>query len=74
MNIAECELSVLAGQCLGRRMEDRPLLEREVTTWEGKRNGREVRVDRQFTTADARIKLKRLYPMLVPTKSTQSGH
>jgi len=74
LNIAECELSVLAGQCLGRRMEDRLLLEREVAAWEGKRNSREVRVDWQFTTADARIKLKRLYPVLVPAKSTEPSH
>jgi hypothetical protein len=64
MNIAECELSVLGRQCLDRRIEDRKLLEQEVAAWEVKRNGKQVHVDWQFTTADARIKLKRLYPAL----------
>jgi hypothetical protein len=70
MDIAECALLMLGRQCLGRRIEDRLLLEREVAAWEGQRNGREVRVDWQFTTSDARIKLTRLYPVLVPAKST----
>jgi hypothetical protein len=74
LNIAECELSVLGRQCLGQRIEDRPLLEREVAAWEGKRNNQAARVDWQFTTADARIKLKRLYPVLVPVKSTEPDH
>ena len=74
LNIAECELSVLGRQCLGRRIDDRLLLEREVAAWEEQRNGQAVRVDWQFTTADARIKLKRLYPVLVPTKSTEPDH
>lgn len=64
LNMAECELSVLSRQCLDRRMESRSLLEQEVRVWEEDRNQKEVRVDWQFTTADARIKLQRLYPVL----------
>ena len=74
LNIAECELSVLGRQCLSRRLDDQILLEREVAAWEKKRNGQEVRVDWQFTTSAARIKLKRLYPVLAPTKSTKPDH
>jgi DDE superfamily endonuclease len=66
LNMAECELSVLSRQCLDRRIEDAALLKREVQHWESARNATKVRVDWQFTTADARIKLKRLYPVLVP--------
>lgn len=66
LNMAECELSVLTRQCLDRRIEDSTLLKREVQCWESARNATEVRVDWQFTTTDARIKLRRLYPVLVP--------
>jgi hypothetical protein len=62
LNMAEIELSVLARQCLDRRIETREELEREVTAWEEDRNERMVEVQWQFTTADARIKLRRLYP------------
>jgi len=62
LNMAEIELSVLARQCLGERMEDKPTLVREVAAWEADRNQRKVGIDWRFTTADARIKLKRLYP------------
>ena len=62
LNIAEIELSVLARQCLGERMEDKPTLARAVAAWEAKRNQGQRRVDWQFSTADARVKLKRLYP------------
>ncbi len=64
LNIAECELSVLARQCLSRRLPDKVALIREVAAWELRRNAAHVSVDWQFTTADARIKLKRLYPVL----------
>lgn len=74
LNIAECELSVLGRQCLGRRLDDQMRLEREVAAWEEKRNAQQVRVDWQFTAPDARIKLKRLYPVLAPTTSTQPDH
>jgi hypothetical protein len=64
LNVAEIELSVLARQCLDRRIETREDLEREVAAWEQERNERGVEVRWQFTTADARIKLRRLYPAL----------
>jgi hypothetical protein len=64
LNIAECELSVLARQSLNRRLPDIATLTEEVTAWEAKRNAAQVKVDWHFTTADARIKLKRLYPVL----------
>lgn len=66
LNMAETELSVLGRQCLDRRIADEELLKREVVAWEDKRNQALVKVDWQFTTADARIKLKRLYPKLEP--------
>jgi len=64
LNIAECELSVLARQCLARRIPDRETLTHEASAWEEERNSAQVRVDWQFTTQDARIKLKRLYPVV----------
>jgi hypothetical protein len=62
LNVAECELSALARQCLDRRIPDRATLEREVAAWQERRNAQQVKIDWQFTTADARIKLKKLYP------------
>ncbi len=62
LNMAEVELSVLARQCLDDRMEDKATVVREVAAWEADRNLRKVGIDWRFTTADARIKLKRLYP------------
>ena len=62
LNMAEIELSVLSRQCLDRRIETREELEREVAAWEEERNERGVEVRWRFTTADARIKLRRLYP------------
>ena len=64
LNMAETELSILTRQSLDRRIESRDLLTREVATWEHDRNTREANIDWQFTTADARIKLKRLYPSI----------
>jgi len=64
LNMAEIELSVLARQCLDRRIPDRDTLAREVAAWETKRNAAGVKADWQFTTADARIKLKKLYPTI----------
>lgn len=64
LNMAETELSVLGRQCLDRRIADQETLAKEVSTWEKERNERSVKVDWQFTTADARIKLKRLYPTI----------
>lgn len=62
LNMAEIELSVLAGQCLDRRIGSREELEREVAAWVEDRNERSIGVDWRFTTADARIKLRHLYP------------
>jgi hypothetical protein len=70
LNIAECELSVLARQCLSRRIPDIKALTQEAAAWEGKRNALQVRIDWQFTAEEARIKLKRLYPELKPMFST----
>jgi hypothetical protein len=64
LNMAEIELSVLSRQCLDRRMESQEQMEREVGAWQDERNEREVKVQWQFTTADARIKLRKLYPSL----------
>ena len=64
LNVAEIELSVLSRQCLDRRIGDRGTLCREVAAWEEGRNERAVEVQWRFTTADARIKLHRLYPVL----------
>jgi hypothetical protein len=62
LNMAEIELAALAKQCLGRRIGSRQELAREVAAWEEERNERQVGVNWQFTTAEARIKLCRLYP------------
>ena len=62
LNVAECELSVLSRHCLRNRTETIPALRRKLTPWQRERNGRECTVDWRFTTDDARIKLKRLYP------------
>ena len=62
LNIAEIELSALSTQCLGGRVESRDVLETRVKHWENERNTRQVRIDWQFRSEDARIKLRRLYP------------
>lgn len=64
LNIAETELSALTRQCLDRRIPDRQTLERETTAWYMNRNQAQKSVDWQFTTTDARIRLKRLYPQI----------
>lgn len=64
LNIAENELSALTRQCLDRRIPDRETLECETTAWYSERNQLQKSVDWQFTTADARIRLKRLYPQI----------
>lgn len=64
LNVAEMELSVLARQCLDRRIPDWETLCREVAAWVARRNAAVMKVDWQFTTADARVKLKRLYPTI----------
>jgi hypothetical protein len=64
LNIAEIELSVLSGQCLDRRIDRIDRLRKECSAWDQQRNKRQKGVDWRFTTADARIKLKRLYPLI----------
>jgi len=64
LNMAEIELSVLSRQCLDRRIPDADLLTREVAAWEQGRNANPRPVNWRFTTPDARIKLKRLYPSI----------
>jgi hypothetical protein len=66
LNMAETELSVLARQCLARRIPDVEGLQREILAWEEHRNTQLRTIDWQFTTDDARIKLKRLYPSFKP--------
>lgn len=65
LNIAEIELSALTSQCLSRRIPDCETLKQECKTWETARNNTQKGVDWQFTTEDARIKLKRLYPQIL---------
>jgi len=62
LNMAETELSILTRQCLDRRIASKELLSSEAAVWEQNRNSHHAKIDWQFTTADARIKLKRLYP------------
>jgi hypothetical protein len=62
LNMAETELSVLARQCLDQRLDSKQKMKQEVTAWEEERNRNAIKIDWRFTTADARIKLKRLYP------------
>jgi hypothetical protein len=64
LNMAESELGVLASQCLDRRIEDQATLAREAAAWTKRRNTHNAKADWRFTTADARIKLKKLYPSL----------
>lgn len=62
LNMVECELSVLARQCLNRRIPNIETLEKEVLIWEDNRNFEQVCVNWRFRTEDARIKLLRIYP------------
>ena len=64
LDMAESELSVLSGQCLNRRIPDKQNLIEEVAAWVARRNKDHAKADWQFTTADARVKLKRLHPTL----------
>ena len=64
LNMAEIELSVLKSQCLDRRIAEMATMQAEVAAWENDRNNSIKKIDWQFTTIDARIKLKRLYPKL----------
>jgi hypothetical protein len=62
LNMAEIELNVLTGQCLKRRIEEIETVRKEVWAWQESRNNKNAKVNWQFTTDDARIKLTRLYP------------
>ncbi|CAA9254790.1 MAG: Mobile element protein [uncultured Chloroflexia bacterium] len=62
-------MSILSRQCLDRRIPDQETLRAEVAAWEAERNGSGTTVNWRFTTADARIKLKHLYPSIEPTTS-----
>jgi hypothetical protein len=67
LNMAEIELSVLSRQCLDRRIPDQDALCREVAAWETRRNTAKATIEWRFTTADARVKLTKLYPTLKPS-------
>lgn len=62
LNMAEIELNVLIGQCLGRRIDNIEEVGREVSAWQEHRNNKNSKVNWQFSEEDARIKLSRLYP------------
>jgi hypothetical protein len=62
LNVAEIELGVLSEQCLDRRIPDAAALDAELAAWQRRRNAEAGKVKWQFTTADARVKLRRLYP------------
>jgi len=64
LNMAECELSVLAKQCLGDRIGEEATLRERVSMWKQDRNNRSKKIDWQFQSADARIKLRQLYPQI----------
>lgn len=64
LNIAEIELSALQTQCLGRRIPDIDAMRKEIAAWQKDRNNRRPKINWQFATADARIKLRHLYPKL----------
>lgn len=70
LNIAECELSVLRRQSLKTRFPDTARVSKQVTAWSHHRNSKQAGIDWRFTTDDARIKLKRLYPVVNVQKST----
>ncbi len=63
LNMAEIEFSALKGQCLNRRIPDMAVMQTEIAAWEKDRNNSMRKIDWQFTAADARIKLKNLYPI-----------
>ena len=64
LNMAATEIGVMARQCLDHRIPDRSVLRREAATWQAQRNRNGIRVDWRFTTVDARLKLKSLYPSM----------
>lgn len=71
LDMAEIELSILSRQCLDRRIPTQDILRREVKAWEEKRDARKVTTQWRFTTEDARIKRKRLYPKMPELDNTE---
>ena len=65
LNMAELELSILSRQCLDRRIPDQDTLKKEVATWQAARNALGGPMEWRFTTEDARVKLKKLYPTVL---------
>jgi hypothetical protein len=68
--MAECEFAVLAGQCLDRRIPEMETLRREVSAWQTQRNHHQAKINWQFGTDSARIKLQRLYPSVKEPEAT----
>ena len=68
LNMAEIEFSVLFGQVLNKRISDQETLKKEIKAWQDNRNANTKTIDWKFTTKDARVKLKKLYPTIVETK------
>jgi hypothetical protein len=64
LDMAEIEMGIMARQCLDRRIPDQNILKREIKAWQDERNKKGARVDWRFTTQDARVKLKSLYPAI----------
>lgn len=64
LNMAEIELHVLMGQCLNRRIDNLEIMKEEVHAWENHRNSKDAKIKWQFTTQEARVKLKKLYPSI----------
>ncbi|MGZ8232631.1 transposase, partial [Methylobacter tundripaludum] len=64
LDMAEIEIGVMVRQCLDRRIPDQNTLKREIKAWQDKRNKKAIRVSWRFTTQDARVKLKSLYPAI----------
>lgn len=64
LNMAEIELNVLSGQCLNRRIDNYETIKQEVNAWQNNRDNKNSKIDWRFTTKDARIKLKKLYPSI----------
>jgi len=65
LNVAEIELNVLIRQCLARRIDSAEEVQAEVSAWQNHRDNLQAKVNWQFTTEDARVKLRRLYPTFV---------
>ena len=74
LNMAETELGIFCRQCLDRRIPNRRRLTTEAAAWQRDRDELECQIEWQFTTADARVKLKRLYPVIKPVSFRRSDH